>query len=123
MYPINHICHKCLCTNDFENKPVTQNKDCLRVECSLELKETDNIRNKCVPIYHPDSCCPYNWACPKSDDAIIPGNNSQTSSSAKCKFGSLELNIGDVLSTKENNCFKCSCNVPPMLDCIFTPGC
>ena len=123
MYPANNKCHKCLCTNDFENKPVEQNKDCERTECNLEILATDSIRNKCAPVYHPDSCCPYNWACPKSDDAIIPGNKPQARLSPKCKFGSLELNIGDALSTKENNCFKCSCNVPPILDCIFTPGC
>ncbi|KAL7018589.1 hypothetical protein ACKWTF_010821 [Chironomus riparius] len=123
MYPANNNCFKCLCTNDFQNKPVEQNKDCVRNECNLELLAKDNIRNKCAPVYHPDSCCPNNWACPKSDDSIIPGNNPKGNTSPKCKFGSLELNIGDVLSKKEKNCFKCSCNVPPMLDCNFTPDC
>ena len=123
MYPINHSCHKCFCTNDFESKPVTENKDCSRVECNLDLLAADSIRNKCVPVYHPDTCCPYNWVCPKSDDAIIPGDRAHGSASPKCKFGSLEFEIGDVLSTKEHNCSKCSCNIPPMLDCIFTPGC
>lgn len=122
MEPQNHKCHKCICTKEFQNKPVTENKDCVRTSCGIELLESENIRDGCIPSYHKDSCCPYGWRCPSKHDAIIPGNQNekQDSSSAKCKFGNLLLEIGDSLSADENGCSKCTCNNPPMADCVFT---
>lgn len=126
MYPSDpkHKCYLCYCENNYQNKPIEQNKNCVKVNCNIELLETDNIKNKCVPVYHKDVCCPYDWRCPTVDDAIKPGEgkNDQTSS-LKCKFGKLEFEIGDTLSSGEKLCSKCKCNIPPMLDCLFTPDC
>lgn len=124
MYPVDHKCYKCFCTRDFDNKTIIDNKNCQRVSCNIEILEGESVRSKCVPVYHPDSCCPYDWVCPKTDDGIRPGEHQHDNNSApKCKFGNLEFEIGDVLTTAEKRCSKCSCNIPPMLDCVFQPGC
>lgn len=124
MQPEDFKCHKCICTKTFENKPVLENKDCVKIDCNIELFETESIKDGCIPIYHKDSCCPYDWRCPSSYDAIVPGNQDEKRdpSSPKCKFGKLSLEIGDSLSHGESGCSKCSCNKPPMADCVFT-GC
>lgn len=124
MQPEDFKCHKCICTKSFENKTVLDNKDCVKIDCFIELFETDNIKDGCVPIYHKDSCCPYDWRCPSNYDAIIPGNHELKTdpSSPKCKFGKLSLEVGDSLSAGESGCSKCACNTPPMPDCFFT-GC
>lgn len=125
MYPADHSCYKCLCKKGFENKPVRENKDCYQSSCNIELLDIDSIKRNCAPVYHKDSCCPYDWRCPKKGDAIIPGErkfNNQTGST--CKFGSLVFQIGDTLSSSsEHLCSKCSCESPPWLECAFTPGC
>lgn len=124
MQPEDFKCHKCICTKSFENKSVLGNKDCVKIECNIELFDTDSVKDGCVPIYHKDSCCPYDWRCPSSYDAIVPGNQDvkHDLSSPKCKFGKLSLEIGDSLSHGESGCSKCTCNKPPMADCVFT-GC
>lgn len=125
MYPSEFDCYKCFCTRDFDhNKPVPINKDCVKANCNIELFDAESIKNKCVPVYPKDVCCPYDWRCPSKDDAIIPGEGkSANATSEKCKFGKLEFDIGDSLSTGANACSKCTCNTPPMLDCVFTPSC
>jgi len=35
----------------------------------------------------------------------------------KCKFGQLELRVGDKLSRTSNTCVECSCSVPPLVSC------
>ncbi|KAG5673742.1 hypothetical protein PVAND_003762 [Polypedilum vanderplanki] len=128
MYSNVHKCHQCLCTSDFTYmKNMTANKDCFKINCNIELREVENINNNCVPIYHNDVCCPYNWRCPHRNDAIVPGDSSdekKNKTSQKCKFGNLEFNIGDRLSVREKDeCSNCTCLVPPMLSCIYSHTC
>jgi hypothetical protein len=123
MYPTDSelTCYRCLCTNSFESAVgVTVNKDCQKLGCKMELAASDDIRKKCVPSYHTDVCCPYTWKCPSKNDAIIPGERKNDPTSPKCKFGNLELEIGDTLALAEiNSCVKCTCDIPPMLSCRF----
>jgi hypothetical protein len=124
MFPNEYDCYKCFCTKDFDHKPVPINKDCVKANCNIELLEAESIKNKCVPVYPKNVCCPYDWRCPSKNDAIIPGDRSLANDkSEKCKFGKLEFEIGDSLSPGENACSKCTCTTPPMLDCVFTPSC
>jgi hypothetical protein len=115
-------CHNCVCNKDFKNasslSSINENKSCTKKRCFIEIFEMQNVRRYCAPIYHKDNCCPHNWRCPTLNDGIIPGGNSKESS--KCKFGNLQLNIGDSLSSSSEHCSKCSCNIPPFVDCIFT---
>lgn len=124
MQPQDFKCHRCVCTKDFENKPVPENRNCAKMSCFIELFETDELRDGCIPTYHKDSCCPYSWRCPSKSDAIRPANpdKKHDPDSPKCKFGALILDIGDSLSPDESGCSTCSCNTPPMADCVFT-GC
>lgn len=116
-------CHKCVCSSDFDaTKPVPENKDCVKINCNIELFDIDNVKDGCIPIYHKDSCCPYDWRCPSSNDAIIPGDDKPDPASPKCRFGKLTLELGDSLSKGESDCSKCSCHTPPFADCVFT-GC
>lgn len=118
-------CHKCVCSATFDNKqPVPENKDCVKINCNIELFDIDNVKDGCIPIYHKDSCCPYDWRCPSSRDAIIPADQEAQPDPLrpKCKFGKLTLEVGDSLSKGESDCSKCSCNTPPFADCVFT-GC
>lgn len=122
MNPQDHKCLKCICTKDFENKTVTENKDCVKISCNIELFEAESVRDGCIPSYHKDSCCPYSWRCPTKSDAIIPGNQNEVKDpkSPKCKFGNLLLEIGDSLSADDSSCSKCFCKNPPMAECTFT---
>lgn len=122
MHSEDFKCHKCICTKNFENKPVAENKDCVKIDCHIELFEIVNVRKGCIPMYHKDSCCPYDWRCPEANDAIIPANQDAKSdpSDPKCMFGKLRLDVGDSLSRSEGGCSKCSCRVPPFVDCLFT---
>jgi hypothetical protein len=38
-----------------------------------------------------------------------------------CKFGEVEMNIGDRISSVEDN-IQCKCEMPPMLHCIQNPN-
>lgn len=125
MFPTAEKCYKCFCTKDFENnKPVRENKNCYKSDCNIELHDSESVKKNCAPIYHKDSCCPYDWRCPEKGDAIIPGDRKLTNQTGStCKFGSLEFQIGDSLSANENSCSKCTCSSPPWLECLFVPGC
>lgn len=123
MFPDGDTCWKCFCTKDFENKSFELNKDCIKNDCNIELDEMTSVRKGCIPMYHKDICCPYDWRCPSEKDGIIPTNKEPNDKSLKCKFGKLELNIGDALSKGENRCSKCICTTPPMVDCIAMSDC
>ena len=123
MYPSNNDCFKCFCTKDFENEPIEKNKNCVKISCNMEIINSESIKNECVPIYPENVCCPYSWRCPRKDDAIIPGDRNSDTKNFKCKFGKLEFEIGDSLSTGSDSCSKCKCITPPFLDCVFTPSC
>ncbi|CAO1431676.1 unnamed protein product [Diamesa tonsa] len=123
MYPEGaSSCYKCLCTKDFQNNPVEQNANCHRIDCGIELQDYEDYSEGCVPIYHSESCCPYGWRCPAADDSIITAP-TPADSTLKCKFGKLNLQIGDKLSAGENGCSTCTCSIPPMVHCKFQPGC
>lgn len=117
-------CHNCVCIKDFNNislSSIDENKACRKINCHIELFEMEYVKKGCAPIYHPDLCCPHNWRCPTLNDGIIPsGNPIKKLESPKCKFGNLLLNIGDSLSSSELYCSKCTCKIPPIVDCIFT---
>ncbi|KAG5679963.1 hypothetical protein PVAND_009498 [Polypedilum vanderplanki] len=119
MYSDKNSCYTCYCTSDFDNKlSFDKNPNCVKVNCQLEILDYNKIKNKCVPVYHKDSCCPSNWRCPSTDDAVVAGNNKDTSG-PKCKFGKLEFNIDDSLALGDNKCQKCTCSIPPFLSCSF----
>lgn len=122
MYPVNDQCYKCLCTKDFENKPAPQNKNCEKISCNIEMLDSQYVKDNCAPVYHNNSCCPYDWRCPNKNDAIIPGDRKFINQpGSKCKFGKLEFEIGDSLSLSQNSCSKCSCTSPPWLNCVYSP--
>lgn len=57
-------CYQCICAEGFDNTTLVGNKDCKRIDCSLEIHYADKIKHGCVPIYYEKStCCPIDWRC------------------------------------------------------------
>lgn len=122
-------CHQCICDENFNaTKRLDENPSCSKTSCLMEIHAIDNVLKQCAPVYHKDACCPHSWRCPSLHDGIRPTGNSPTITNKaannvtipKCKFGHLELNIGDSLSFSEQHCSECSCRMPPFVDCKFT---
>lgn len=77
-----------------------------------------------IDIEFIDCClCPqFHLAEPK--DEIIRSKTNQVNhndTNMMCKFGNLELNIGDKI--KDRYCVDCSCAYPPMAHCIQSGHC
>lgn len=122
MYP-EKGCYTCICSSDFENKPVEENPSCRRVECGASLRNSRELRKGCVPTYYGnDGCCPISWRCPDEKDEIIDEGKSAVESTEKCEFGKLRMNVGDAVKS-DDKCNTCKCTYPPMMHCIRTPDC
>lgn len=60
-------CYQCICDENFDNETyVEQNKNCKKMDCGLELRYLDELKNGCIPIYFKDTkCCPIGFRCRK----------------------------------------------------------
>lgn len=59
----------------------------------------------------------FNFFIASKDDVIE--SQSKASESQSCKFGELNLKLGDTLKSKnQNKCLKCKCSIPPFITCI-----
>jgi hypothetical protein len=56
------------------------------------------------------------WFLASRQDTVIKGSGDGMGLE-KCKFGNLELTIGDQLSSDDMN-IECKCEVPPMPYCV-----
>ncbi|CAO1431601.1 unnamed protein product [Diamesa serratosioi] len=109
-------CHKCVCTNDFEDVPVEQNRNCKKIECAIDLHYADKLRDGCAPVYGKDKCCPNDWQCPRSNDKNLVARTSSTLyHDGSCKFGKLTLQVGDKIIVDSMR--TCTCLDPPMIEC------
>ena len=109
-------CHTCVCTNDFENVPLGQNKNCKKIECAIDLHYTHKLRDGCAPVYGKTKCCPYYWQCPSDkDNDVVVRAKSINQSGKTCKFGKLTLEVGDQINIDSEK--SCSCLEPPMVEC------
>ncbi|KAJ9584524.1 hypothetical protein L9F63_021134, partial [Diploptera punctata] len=105
-------CSTCLCQSGFTGQLGKQ--FCREKQCSIELYNTQVIRDGCTPVYMENGCCPYDFRCPRDSDVVIGGG---LVSGHRCKFGRLTFNIGDLLVSR-NECELCSCIMPPFISCI-----
>ena len=109
-------CHTCVCTNDFENVPLGQNKNCKKIECAIDLHYTHKLRDGCAPVYGKTKCCPYYWQCPSDkDNDVVVRAKSINQFGKTCKFGKLTLQVGDQINIDSKK--SCSCLEPPMVEC------
>ena len=121
MYP-ESLCYSCLCNNEYNSSiPVEDNLNCHKIDCGITLRNTGRLSEGCVPIYYKEvNCCPIGWRCPEEKhlQEITDLNTNKTE--PICKFGKLELNIGEKLEIEQEkqDCQECICTVPPMLHCI-----
>lgn len=117
IYPEDAPCKKCICQNGFNG--TLAEPWCEEISCGIELHYSRRISDGCVPVYYGTTgCCPIDWRCPDANDSIIARVNATTKNADyKCKFGQLELRVGEKLSGTSNTCVECSCSVPPLVSC------
>lgn len=65
--PQNAPCYSCICDTDFYNSTsISANKHCRKVDCGIELRHLDSVRNGCVPVYYINNdFCPLEFRCRK----------------------------------------------------------
>ncbi|XP_031630403.1 uncharacterized protein LOC116345295 [Contarinia nasturtii] len=118
IYPTNAPCYKCLCDKNYDNNTdVSESKSCKPVDCGIELHQLNYLQLGCIPVYFDDGlCCPFEFKCPIETDLI---EEIGVKSEHVCKYADRSLNIGDKIKTADQ-CLECSCEVPPMAQCIRT---
>lgn len=121
----SNSCYSCICGEDFEDKPVEENKHCRKVECLMEIHYYEKMIAGCIPIYFKtDDCCPLEWRCPDNSTTVISQaahSVDNMKSDLKCSFGELTMRVGDSLSEIDaDDCTTCNCLVPPQPTCIRT---
>ncbi|BES91551.1 Hypothetical protein NTJ_04359 [Nesidiocoris tenuis] len=122
-------CKICLCSQGFNGTLVEP--WCRKYSCDIYLLYLSYIKGGCIPTYyHPDDCCPVPiFRCPKEADAVITPKNTiidERNKDLTCKFGHLNLQIGQMLSSSndtEIECVECSCFVPPLPTCVMNDEC
>lgn len=122
-FPQTSSCHFCICSSTFdESVPPASNKDCHLIDCEMEIHYFDELRKGCVPVYHSkSSCCPMRFRCPTGNDEVLLTLDT-ISSGKTCKFGDLNLYVGQMLSP-DDKCIECVCKFPPMVDCVRKENC
>ncbi|KDR18192.1 kielin/chordin-like protein [Zootermopsis nevadensis] len=117
IYPEDAPCKQCICQRGFNE--TLAGPWCQEISCGIELHYSRRISDGCVPVYYGRTgCCPIDWRCPDASDSIVASVNiTSKNAEHKCKFGQLELRIGDKLSGISNRCVHCSCVVPPLVSC------
>ncbi|XP_050537082.1 uncharacterized protein LOC126903121 [Daktulosphaira vitifoliae] len=121
IYINNNIC---ICKPGFNG---TINNDwCREIRCNNEINNIKSIIAKGAPVYFKTSeGCPIEWLNPEN----IPGTAGKFASAGKsqivqkCKYGSLELLVGQELeigdlSDSESYKTTCSCEIPPFITCL-----
>lgn len=66
-YPDDVPCHSCVCHKNFNaSQPMATNQFCRKIDCGLELRYLNKMKEGCVPIYFKNSgCCPIDFKCRK----------------------------------------------------------
>jgi len=121
---------ECICTKDFDSSKLfflfqqAENEHCRKISCNMEIRYSDEFADGCIPTFFDNAGrCSHRWRCPEETDTIISFAKSVPFPDLKCKFGKLEMNIGDVLSPKKrypDSCTTCTCELPPTPHCIQT---
>ncbi|XP_014255962.1 uncharacterized protein LOC106670289 [Cimex lectularius] len=124
-YPEEEPCLSCICDKGFKGE--LKEPWCQRIKCNTFLHYLSKVRNHCIPLFtSSNGCCAiYDFRCPSEDDAVITHKNielNQLPEAPKCKFGNLELFVGQSLSPKKlaGSCTDCTCSVPPVVTCHMT---
>lgn len=67
IYPEFDPCYQCVCDESFDNSTAMPlNKNCQKLDCGIELRNLENIRKGCIPVYYGENrCCPIEYRCRK----------------------------------------------------------
>ncbi|KAL1123085.1 hypothetical protein AAG570_002173 [Ranatra chinensis] len=120
-------CQSCICGEGWNG--TLGEPWCRPVLCEMFLHYGNWLRQGCVPTYYtPDDCCPIpEWRCPSEADTIIDPEPSKIatpkSKDEMCRFGKLDLAVGQMLSPVKDSCVQCSCVMPPHVSCIMNTTC
>ena len=71
---------------------------CYRPNCFIHHDE--RMQKGCVPVYHEDNCCPWEWICPKAGGGVTddPEEAAGTLFSAAVRFMFVTITFTIVLS-------------------------
>lgn len=111
----------CICTANWDGN-VENSTFCRDINCGIEIHYQNNILQNCAPIFVKNMrTCPIGFECPSSTTKVIRGLNIK-SLSDQCVFGNMSLTIGDEV-TAQDQCTKCTCSVPPFVNCVRQTSC
>ncbi|XP_045535346.1 uncharacterized protein LOC106712874 isoform X1 [Papilio machaon] len=111
----------CICTAQW-NGTIDDSASCRDINCGLEIHYQDKLCQNCAPIFlGSDSVCPIAFTCPTNRSIVIRGLNLRGVSS-QCVFWNMTLSVGDEVTVDEE-CTKCTCNVPPFVSCTKKIAC
>lgn len=66
IYPNSEPCYECLCTEHFNaTLKMSENPSCMPIDCGIELRYLQRLRDGCIPIYFKNGCCPIEFKCRK----------------------------------------------------------
>ncbi|XP_072949721.1 uncharacterized protein [Epargyreus clarus] len=111
----------CVCTAQW-NGSIDDPSYCRDINCGIEIHFQNKIWQNCAPVFAGNRrSCPIAFNCPSSKTKIIRGLNLRTVN-AQCQFGNATLAVGDEV-TVEEQCTKCTCDVPPFVSCTKKNSC
>lgn len=70
-YPEKEKCHSCICKANFDTSTIRDNPNCREIDCGIELRYFQELRNGCIPVYYEDRCCPTDWKCRKFSNLYV----------------------------------------------------
>lgn len=66
IYPDSEQCYECLCAQNFNaTLKLSENPNCMLIDCGIELRNLKRLRDGCIPIYFKNGCCPIEFKCRK----------------------------------------------------------
>lgn len=116
MYAMNK-CYTCSCVQGFDNSTTEANPNCRRQRCNILLNDVGDLYNGCAPVYYKNVCCPIEFRCPASTDAVTSEGNK---TNGTCQFGNLEIGVGGELNSYSDE-ITCKCVIPPFIECLKVP--
>ncbi|XP_018024012.1 kielin/chordin-like protein [Hyalella azteca] len=122
IYFTNESCQTCVCT---ENYTDAFGPNCTTIDCGMDYRYAQQLRDGCTPIYFRNRCCSIDWICPNSE-RVKPLADQPTESEATtgshCKLG--DIVVPRNASAPTDNCnLNCLCVTPPDLTCVQYPDC
>ncbi|XP_067006960.2 kielin/chordin-like protein isoform X2 [Anabrus simplex] len=124
-HPESQRCLMCRCQDNFgltgerdgRPKTLSEGGSCQPIPCNIGVVKMEEVNQRCAPIFMTHACCPWEFYCPSGEERVIASDKEP--GKQQCRLGSLQLNIGDEIETKDSS-LKCFCYMPPFVTCHRT---